>query len=373
MTAPPRRARAFSRLARPDVDEAALARRYQRDTWTVAECARRFGISERQVREVLDRHGIARRRHAVAAVDPGVVVAAYRRHQSIPSVAIMLGTSRDAVQAVLDQAGVPHGRPASLPDFAARQHQILACYRAAPPVPPAPSDLLTGGQAARLPGVAPAVVRAAGRTGPPDPTVGEAAPAGRPGSASPLVCCGFGSRSQATPLCAELDYRARAPHPGRCQIPVLAALLPARLPACCVPPAASASCLSTMTPREGQHYSTTVNGRSHETRPQEAGTRKSPAAARERRDRGGPAAAENRPAARGSAPVRRQPKRLQVATQLYFPLRRHAITEGTRTQNAAPALSKRGRQCLPITLVPPEDASLQCAQRRVSPAKGQRV
>ena len=168
MTAPPRRARAFSRLARPDVDEAALARRYQRDTWTVAECARRFGISERQVREVLDRHGIARRRHAVAAVDPGVVVAAYRRHQSIPSVAIMLGTSRDAVQAVLDQAGVPHGRPASLPDFAARQHQILACYRAAPPVPPAPADLLTGGQAARLPGVAPAVVRAGlGRPIPP--------------------------------------------------------------------------------------------------------------------------------------------------------------------------------------------------------------
>jgi hypothetical protein len=115
VTAPPGRALAFSRLARPAVDEAALVRRYQRDTWTVAECARRFSISERQVREVLDRHGVVRRRRTTPVLEAGTVVAAYRKHQSVAFVAAALGASREAVRIALDQADEPHSRHIPLP------------------------------------------------------------------------------------------------------------------------------------------------------------------------------------------------------------------------------------------------------------------
>jgi hypothetical protein len=147
------------------VDEAALVRRYQRDGWTVVQCARRFAISEGQARDILDRHGIARRPHAAAVIEPSVVVAAYRKHQSVEYVAAALGTSRESVRAALDQAGEPHSRHVPLPDFAAGQHEVLVRYRAAPPVPPAPADLLTEGQAARVLGVPPAMVRVGGRAG----------------------------------------------------------------------------------------------------------------------------------------------------------------------------------------------------------------
>ena len=98
-----------------------------------------------------------------------MVVAAYRKHESLHFVAAALGTSPEAVRAALDQAGEPHSRHVPLPDFAAGQHQVLARYRAAPPMPPAPADLLTESQAARVPGAPPGIVRAAGRTGQPGP------------------------------------------------------------------------------------------------------------------------------------------------------------------------------------------------------------
>jgi hypothetical protein len=169
MTATPRRARPFSRMARPAVDEEALVRRYQRDAWTVVQCARRFRISERHARDILDQHGVARRRRAAPRLDGAVVVAAYRKHQSVPFVAAALGTSRENVRALLDQAGEPHSRHVPLPGFATGQHRALAPYRAAPPVPPAPADLLTPSQAGRVLGVPPQMVRAAARTGQLDP------------------------------------------------------------------------------------------------------------------------------------------------------------------------------------------------------------
>ena len=141
--AAPRRGPAFARSNPPAVDEQALIRRYTRDGWSMAACARRFSISLGQAREILTSHGVdIRVPGRPAPLDVDAVIRAYRKHQSINYVARVMHTSAERVQAILDGHGEPHGVHTPPPDIGTGQRPVLAQYLQRPPVAPSPADLL---------------------------------------------------------------------------------------------------------------------------------------------------------------------------------------------------------------------------------------
>ena len=162
----PRRAPAFARKAPPAVDEQALVRRYTRDRWSMAVCARRFSISPDPVRAILESNGIGIRVPGRATtLDEDAVIGAYRKHQSITYVARVMHTSADKVQAILEAHGEPHGIHTPPPHIGTGQRPVLARYRQRPPVPPSPADLLLPSQAARMLGVDERYLKAAAKAG----------------------------------------------------------------------------------------------------------------------------------------------------------------------------------------------------------------
>ena len=164
--AAPRRGPAFARSNQPDVDEQALIRRYTRDGWSMAACGRRFSISLGQVRAILTSHGVdVRVPGRPAPLDEDAVIRAYRKHQSINYVALVMHTSAEGVLAILDDHGEPHGGHTPPPDIGTGQRPVLAKYLQRPPVEPSPADLLWPSQAARMLGVNADFLKAAAEAG----------------------------------------------------------------------------------------------------------------------------------------------------------------------------------------------------------------
>jgi hypothetical protein len=162
----PGRGSAFARSAEPAVDEQALVRRYTRDGWPVAACARRFSISAGHARAILARNGVAIRRPGRAGLpDEDAVVRAYRKHRSVKYVAKVLHTSEENVLAILDKHGEPHGIHTPPPNIGTGQRPILARFRQVPPVEPSPADLLRPSQAANMLGVDVGFLKAAATAG----------------------------------------------------------------------------------------------------------------------------------------------------------------------------------------------------------------
>jgi hypothetical protein len=91
-----------------DVDEDAVAKRYDRSRWSVPQCAAAFGIGDQRVRSILRRQGIELRGRT-RDLDPGAVVRAYGHFGDYTKVAHALGVAVKRVTAILDEAGVPHG------------------------------------------------------------------------------------------------------------------------------------------------------------------------------------------------------------------------------------------------------------------------
>jgi hypothetical protein len=152
------------------------------------------------------------------------------------------------------------------------------------------------------------------------------------------------------PPCAlsRVDAPAHS-QPGRCQSG------PCRAPSCspdCFPGSqahrAAASGLFTTASRAGQYVRRAGGARPDEAHPQQAGEHSSPAAARECHGCGSLAAGRRQAAASRNAPVRKQPKRRGTVAQLRFLCSGvSSRAEGSRPENAAPALGVRGRKARP--------------------------
>jgi len=161
-----RRGPAFARSTPPAVDEQALIRRYTRDRWSMAACARRFSISLYHAREILTRNDVEIRVPGrTASLDENDVVRAYRKHRSLNYVARVMHTTAERVQAILDEHGEPHGVHTPPPDIGAGQRPVLARYLQRPPAEPSLADLLRVCQAARMLGIREGYLKAAARAG----------------------------------------------------------------------------------------------------------------------------------------------------------------------------------------------------------------
>lgn len=141
--AAPRRGPAFARSTPPAVDEQALVRRYTRDGWSMAACARRFSISQGRARAILASNDVdIRAPGRPRSLDENAVIHAYRKHQSVKYVALAMHTSAERVQAIVDKHGEPHGVHTPPPDIGTGHRPVLARFRQLPPVEPSPADLL---------------------------------------------------------------------------------------------------------------------------------------------------------------------------------------------------------------------------------------
>jgi hypothetical protein len=89
------------------VDEDALVRRYAGSKWSIAQCARSFGVSRHRARSILLARGTALRSRE-QELDPGAVARLYLRFGDYTALAQLLGTSPDRITQILDEAGIRH-------------------------------------------------------------------------------------------------------------------------------------------------------------------------------------------------------------------------------------------------------------------------
>jgi hypothetical protein len=94
---------------RREIDQDALVTRYTRAGWSMARCARAFGISTDRVRRILRARGVPLR--GTPQLDEAAIVAAYQRHHSVSYLANALGKEDRVIKAVLAAHGVDIQRP----------------------------------------------------------------------------------------------------------------------------------------------------------------------------------------------------------------------------------------------------------------------